>query len=266
MDNLVIYVKSYRNDIDKIKVLLDSTYKHNVDNMPIYVSCPKQDLEIFKSKLGTSNYTLIADEDIIEVNGMEGWKSQQIVKSQFWKLNLCKNYFIIDSDGQFIKDIRKSDLMYNEEIPYTVCHEYKELFEFVDKHPLPFDPYKSFIDERRIVMDLFGRGDGLVYDFGPIPLVWNRVVWETLEKEYLEPNKLTFIDLINHTPSEFTWYGEWFLYRKPIELHPRGPIFKSYHFRHQYEEDKKIGYNIEKMKKLYYGVMLNTNWGAPLQF
>jgi hypothetical protein len=265
MENLVIYSKSYKNDVEKLKVLLESTYKHNIDNIPIYISCPNEDITIFKNILGTLNYTLIPDEDIIKVPFMEGWKSQQIVKSQFWKLNLCKNYFIIDSDGQFIRDIKKSDLMYDDETPYTICHEYKELFEFLDKYPLPFDPYKSFIEERKRIMEVFGR-EGLVYDFGPIPLVWSRAVWETLEIEYLQPNKLTFTDLILHTPSEFTWYGEWFLYRKPIKLYPRGPIFKSYHFRHQYELDKNIGYSIEKMKKLYFGVMLNTNWGAPLKY
>ena len=97
MENLVIYSKSYKNDVEKLKVLLESTYKHNIDNIPIYISCPNEDITIFKNILGTLNYTLIPDEDIIKVPFMEGWKSQQIVKSQFWKLNLCKNYFIIDS-------------------------------------------------------------------------------------------------------------------------------------------------------------------------
>ena len=265
MDNLVIYVKSYRNDIEKVKVLIESTYKHNVDNMPIYVSCPNEDISLFKNKLGTENHILIPDETIVEVKGMEGWKSQQVVKSQFWKLQLCENYFIIDSDGQFIKDIKKSDLMFDDLIPYTMCHEYKELFEFLDKKPLSFDPYQSFIDERKKVMSIFGR-EGIIYDFGPIPLVWNKKVWETLEEEYIKPNNLTFSDLINHTPSEFTWYGEWFLYRNPIPLYPRGPIFKSYHFQHQYEYDKSLGYSIEQMEKLYWGIMLNTNWGAPLKY
>lgn len=268
MENLVIYTKSYRNDVEKIKVLLDSTYKHNVDNIPIYVSCPSEDIEIFKNSLGTQNYILIPDEDIVpneDLRGLEGWKSQQIVKSQFWKLGLCKNYFIIDSDGQFFKDIKFTDLMFDDNIPYTMCHEYKDLFEFMDKKPLSFDPYKSYVEERNRIMNIFGR-EGLIYDFGPIPLVWNTQVWKTLEEEYIQPNNLTFTDLIIHTPSEFTWYGEWFLYRNPIPLYPRGPIFKSYHFQHQYEYDKSLGYTIEMMKKLYWGVMLNTSWGAPLKY
>lgn len=36
--------------------------------------------------------------------------------------------------------------------------------------------------------------------------------------------------------------------------------------KHQYEIDKSIGYTIEKMKKHYFGVVLNTNWGTPLQY
>lgn len=267
MDSLVIYCKSYKNDIDKVKVLLETTLKHNVDKLPIYISCPSSDVNLFKNVLGTSDYFLIEDEQIYQFSKpMEGWKSQQVVKSQFWKLNICKNYFIIDSDGQFIRDITFKDLMIDNETPYTVCHEYKDLFEFMDKKPLNFHPYESFIKDRLPIMELFDRSGGIVYDFGPIPIVWNTKVWETLEEEYLKPNNLRFEDLINTVPSEFTWYGEWLLYRKPIELLPRGPIFKSYHFKHQYEFDKNLGYSIENMKRLYFGVMLNTNWGAPLKY
>ena len=75
MENLVIYTKSYRNDLSKVKVLLESTYKHNVDNIPVYVSCPKEDASLFKNILGTDGYTLVNDEDIVDVSnlGMPGW-------------------------------------------------------------------------------------------------------------------------------------------------------------------------------------------------
>ncbi len=44
---------------------------------------------------------------------MRGWESQQIVKSSFWKLNVCENYLMIDSDSYFIKDFGVEGAMRN---------------------------------------------------------------------------------------------------------------------------------------------------------
>jgi hypothetical protein len=67
-------------------------------------------------------------------------------------------------------------------------------------------------------------------------------------------------------PSEFTWYGEWLLANNIIPIYPREAIFKSYHYRHQYDLDKSMGITVEKLAKYYFGYIINTNWGAPLKF
>ena len=81
-------------------------------------------------------------------------------------------------------------------------------------------------------MDLFGR-KGVVYDFGPDPIIWSTKVWKSLFENYIKVNNLTFADLIKFDPSEFTWYGEWLLHSKEIRLMPREEIFKNYHYKHQ---------------------------------
>lgn len=257
MNKLVIYCKSYNQDVYRAKELLESINKFNRDNIPFYISVPSRDIDLFKDILGEYDYTLIKDEDIDSIN--EGWKGQQIVKSQFWKLGLCENYVCIDSDCIFIKDFYVNDFMFDDDTPYTIMHEYKSLFEFLDKKSsLPFDPYESFSKERKQVMDLFGRKSRVLYDFGPGPTIWSAKVWKSLIDNYAIPNNLTFSDLINAIPSEFTWYGEWVLATQPIRLIPRGPLFKNYHYEHQYKDDRQHNYNIEKIKKLYLGIGMQS--------
>jgi hypothetical protein len=255
MNNLVLYCKSYDNDVYRAKKLLDSIIQYNTDNIPFYISVPTKDINLFKDVLGTSNYILIEDESIDSDNS--GHKGQQIVKSQFWKLGLCENYVCIDSDCFFIKPFSVTDFMFDDNTPYTVCHEYKSFFEFLDKHPIGFDPYESFSRERLHIMGLFGR-KGTVYDFGPGPTIWSMKVWKSLEENYIKPNKLKFGDLIHANSSEFTWYGEWLLVDQTIRLIPKGPLFKNYHYPIQFEYDKFYNYDIEKITKLYLGIGMQS--------
>jgi hypothetical protein len=251
MDKIVLYCKSYHLDVHRAKNLLKSINKHNVDNIPFYISVPEADMDLFKKELGESNYILLKDEDIDTLN--HGWKGQQIVKSQFWKLIPCENYLCVDSDCFFIRDFTVSDFLFDDETPYTVCHEYKSFFEFMAKYPLHFDPHASFVAERKHIMELFGR-EGVIYDFGPGPTIWSSKVWKSLEDNYLIPNNLKFSDLIQANGSEFTWYGEWLLYSQAIRLMPRGPMFKNYHYAHQIDYDKATNYDRNEIAKLYLGI------------
>ena len=263
MHKLVLYCKSYHLDVHRAKNLLDSINKYNIDNIPFYISVPESDIDLFKKELGESNYTLLKDEDINTLN--EGWKGQQIVKSQFWKLGLCENYLCIDSDCVFIKDFKVTDFMFDNETPYTVCHEYKSFFEFMDKFPLSFDPYESFVNERLHIMELFGRS-GAIYDFGPGPTIWSSKVWQSLEEQYIIPNNITFADLIEANGSEFTWYGEALLAFRPFEILPVQPLFKVFHYSGQFVQAKQQGYTEQIYTKNYYGIILQSNFNAPINY
>jgi hypothetical protein len=266
MHKIVLYTKSYSGDLERLKVSIDSIKQHNKDNIPYYVSVPSYELELFKNTIDCEYVNLIADEDIYTVK-QQNWNTQQIVKSSFWKLGLCENYVMLDSDSYFIKDFYVSDFMYNDETPYTVMHEQKDLFEWTSRHhpSLGFDPYLTFNETRLPIMELFGR-TGRIYDFGPGPIIWSCKVWKSLEEEYLIPNGLTFENLIESVPSEFTWYGEYLLVSEKILILPIEPMFKFFHFKQQYIDFKNQGYTENNFKQNYLGIVMQSNWNAPLKY
>lgn len=264
MDKIVLYCKTYRGDLERVKVLSESIKKYNKDNIPFYISVPKQDFELFKAIEGAN---IVFDEDIYEIEG-PGWVTQQIVKSSFWRLNLCENYILIDSDSYFIKDFYVTDFMFDDETPYTVMNEQKDLHVWVATskyNTLHFDPREAFRLDRSKIQKVFSR-EGRIYDFGPTPSIWNCGVWRTLDEEYCKPNNLTFSNLIEYCPSEFTWYGEWLLYRQNFRMWPIEPMFKVFHYGQQYIEYKEYGVTEEQLSQHYLGIVLQSNFGAPLKY
>lgn len=265
MNNLVLYCKSYRGDLERVKVQAESINKHNVDKIPYYISVPSSDVDLFKQQILEA--IIVHDDDIIKTN-LPPWKAQQIVKSSFWKLGICKNYLMLDSDQYFIKEFRESDFIVpGTDICYTVMHEQKELFGWsANKTPiLGFDPSKSFGDDRQKVMDIFGRR-GRYYDFGPSPTLWNCSVWRAFTEKFLIPNNLTFEQCITTIPSEFSFYGEFLLADNTIPIIPVEPLFKVFHYKQQYMEYKSNGYTENDISKTYHGICLQGNWGAPLRY
>lgn len=262
---IALYCKSYHRDVQRVRNLLDSVIKHNVDRIPFYVSVPSADKALFESKLGASGYSLICDTDIIDVpSHVPGWLQQQIVKSSFWKLGVCRNYVCLDSDSEFIRPFRASDFMFND-VPYTVMHEQHELFSWTcDKvNALGFDPSKSFAECRLRIMTAFDRTHGRLYDFGPSPVIWSSAVWKSFEEEYLTPAKMTLSQVLTEVPSEFTFYGEWLLASKAIPLLPIEPMFKVFHYQGQYTEMKARGVTLEQLSSVYMGVVMQSNAYLP---
>ena len=262
MENLVLYCKSYRNDVYRVKALLESIKQFNQDNIPFYISTPKIDKDIFLNVLGDKEWVWVDDNDIYSSN--EGWLGQQIIKSNFWKLGISQNYLCLDSDSYFIKPFYISDFLYKDNIPYTIIHEQKELLEWSIKN-LSFDIKEGFEKNRIKVMDLLGR-KGKLYDFGPSPFIWNKTVWEDLEEHYLKPNNLTFKNLLEYSHSELTWYGESLLAFKSIPLYPIQPLMKVYHYKEQYIEDKNKGLTEKDISQNYLGIIMQSNWGASLKY
>lgn len=268
MKSVVIYCKSYIGDLDRAFVLASSISKYNADNIPFYVSVPNRDVSLFKQKLGNLA-TIINDEEIYQPNQSEGWLNQQIIKSSFWKLKLCENYVMIDSDSYFIKPFNINDFIVEgtDNVPYTVMHEQKDLFYWTanKKKMLGFDPMESFKECRQSIMDIFER-KGRYYDFGPSPTIWSKKVWQSLEETYLIPNNIKFEDAIKTVKSEFAWYGEWLLTDKTISIFPIEPLFKVFHYPEQYIDAKNQNYSEEDLSKVYMGIVMQSNWGSPLKY
>ena len=268
MNKLVLYCKSFNRDVHRCKLLLDSIIKYNRDNIPFYISVPKEDVQLFKSTLGTDGYILISDEELMNESLCQSWKNQQIVKMVFWKAIKTENYVVLDSDSYFIKDFYYKDFLVTDSIPYTVMHEQKDLFQWTARYKdnLGFNPQQSFAECRTPIQELFDR-KGRLYDGGPVPVIWNRKIWESLEDEYLKPNNLTFNNLIETVPSEFSWYLEWMLSHPSIvPLYPIEPIFKVFHYLPEYHQFKQLGYTIEHWSSNYLGVCMQSSSGLPLEY
>ena len=273
MKDIVLYCKSYHRDVLRAARLAESVRRHNPGNLPFYLSCPSTDLVLFNDVIGNDGVILLADEEIVAANvfidtkafsALPGVISQQIVKSEFWRLGICENYLCLDSDSYFIRDCNKGDLLMPSGVPITVMNESLELrlFGAINRH----EKIARNIDaDCKTIMDIFGRS-GRHYDFGPLPVVWSRRVWADLAEQFLAPQDMSFLDAMVLFPSEMRWYGEALLKYRSIELWPVETLFRCYHYEDQYRAARKSGETDEVLRQLYLGVCVQSNWDKGLDF
>lgn len=263
MHKLILFIKSYRRDFKRAKILINSIEKFNKNHIPLYVSVNDEDFDFFKSNL-PSSINLLRDSNIIECKLKDGWRYQQIIKSQVHRLNICENYVCIDSDSEFIKNFYVSDFMYNDNTPYTVMHESKDMLEAMEL--LNMKSKNAFYKEAlRALRNIWG-GTGKEWDYGPSPFIWSTKVWKHLENNYLIPNNFTFesfllfLETRGTVPSsEYTIYGEYLFQNQIIDIIPVQPLFKVYHFPEQYEMERSFK-TIDKLKENYLGLIKQSNW------
>lgn len=273
MNPFALYCKSYRVDVKRAARLAETVRKYNVDKLPFFISVPKTDLPLFKKYLTGLDVELLTDESIIESNPnidpdqlaqLPGNVSQQIIKSEFWRLSLSKAYLCLDSDCIFIRPFRSSEFITSEGTPYTIIDEGRDLlFPALSQEKRQI--LENFQRESEQVQREFGR-QGKVYNFGPNCPVWDRRVWQSLDEEMLRPKRQSFLDLILKSPNEMRWYGEALLRYRAIELLPSQPFFKMYHYAWQLKKDRRNGIDINQLAKLYCGVVFQSAWEREMDW
>ncbi len=273
MEQIPLFCKSYHRDVLRAKRLVESVESFNVDKLPVFISVPNADRQLFLDKIGSGRCEWISDEEIVAANPALSWtrmqeidpgKAQQIVKSEFWRLNACNAYLCLDSDSLFIRSFHRSDFMATDDVPFTTLHQAKELLQLASNLGKS-KTVTNFALENARAKELFGR-HGPDYDFGPTPVMWATKVWKDLASQYLEPRGWSFMDAINYYPAELRWYGEALLAYKSITLHPVEPLFRVYHTDWQYFTQRKLGENIEKLRGNYLGVVMQSNWEYEFDF
>lgn len=273
MKLLSLYCKSYRTDLKRVIRLVESIRKFNQDELDLYISVPAVDYKIFSDHLKNQSLTLLPDEEIIAQNpridpellsSIPGNISQQVVKSEFWRLNTSAAYLCLDSDALFIREFSTNDFMASDGTPYTVINEARDLKmeSIVNGKPHILENFKL---EAASVQKIFDR-NGLAYSYGPMPMVWHRNVWESLEKNYLIPRGLNFIDAISMAPLESRWYGEALLKYQAIPLLPCEPFFKVYHYAWQLDQDQRNGITHHHLAQLYSGVIYQSAWERDMDW
>jgi hypothetical protein len=273
MKDIVLYCKSYQGDVLRAARLAKSIRQFNTEHLPFYLSCPAADLHLFQTTIGNEGVIFLTDEEIIAANtsidqkildALPGGLSQQIVKSEFWRLGLCENYLCLDSDSYFIRNFSQDDFLAPNGTPYTVINESLELRLFGAIHH--HEKIARNIDaDCTAIMGIMGR-TGRHYDFGPLPVVWSRKVWSDLAEKFLAPQNMNFMDAIKLFPSEMRWYGEALLQYRSIELWPVETLFRCYHYEAQYHAAKEADETDEALKFAYLGVCVQSNWDSGLAY
>jgi hypothetical protein len=273
MTALALYCKSYRTDLRRVVRLVQSIERFNEQKIPVYVSVPDADLFLFQSHLDATSVKLLSDENILEasprldltrVASMHGAVAQQVVKSEFWRLGLADTYVCLDSDAVFIRPFSASDFLAPDGFPYTVLDEAHDLLEGAMQHGR-HRIVDAFVREADLVQQKFGRV-GRRYSFGPFPLAWHRNVWESLDRNYLQPRSMSFADAILEAPIESRWYGEALLAYRAIPLHPCQALFKVYHYAWQLDQETRQGVTAEQLAKLYCGVIYQSAWEREMDW
>ena len=273
MKPFVLYCKSYSVDVKRAARLAMTIQQFNVDQIPFYVSVPGADLPLFEEHLAGLNVELITDESIAAANsaidsgkleGIPGNISQQVIKSEFWRLGISESYMCLDSDCMFIRPFRINEFITPEGTPYTIIDEGRDiLFPTLSKGK--HEIIGNFRRESAEVQVAFGR-HGKDYNFGPNCPVWDRRVWQSLDEELLRPNGVSFLDLILRSPNEMRWYGEALLKYRAIDLLPSQPFFKMYHYAWQQQKDRREGIDIKQLANLYCGVVYQSAWEREMDW
>jgi len=273
MTPLALYCKSYQTDLKRAVRLAQSVRQYNSEHLPFYVSVPQVDLPLFQTHLAGLDVQLLSDEEIIQaspripaeqVRQMPGNLSQQVVKSEFWRLGLSSAYVCLDSDASFIRPFGLADFMTPDGTPYTMMDECHDLMEDAIRHQRG-RVVEAYLKEADLVQQLFQRV-GRRYSFGPFPVVWHRAVWESLDTNYLQPRGINFADAITQAPIESRWYGEALLAYKAVPLLPCQALFKVYHYAWQFDLDQRDGLRSHDLAQFYCGDIRQSNWERDMDW
>jgi len=273
MKPFVLYCKSYSTDLKRVIRLAKSIRQFNSENIPFHVSVPQAELPLFREHLGSLGVELLADEAIIkaspridaeQVKRMPGSWSQQVVKSEFWRLGISTTYLCLDSDAFFIRPFGLADFLTPDGTPYTMMDEAHDLLEDALRHKRE-RVVSAFNKEADQVQQLFQRV-GRRYSFGPFPLVWHRAVWESLDTHYLQPKGMSLADAVMQAPIESRWYGEALLAFKAVPLMPCQALFKVYHYAWQLDQDRHAGISTQQLAQFYCGVIYQSAWEREMDW
>ena len=232
-----------------------------------YISVPDNEVNLFKNKLKKFDVLIFNEREILYANPkldikrlyqVPGSIRQQVIKSEFWRLEKAKNYLVLDADCVFIRDFYRSDFIAKNDIPYSIVHEGRDLLQTTNK----FGPKKTkdyFLEDREPVKSSLNR-KGVTYDYGYAPFLWSSKVWRSFDENFLTPKNQNFLDAILHCGSEFTWYGESLIAYQVIPIYPREQLFRHYHYENQYWIDRTLGYTEKNLSNDYLGVVYQSNW------
>jgi hypothetical protein len=264
MHPIILFLKTYRPDFERVQRLLQSIGQFNADNIPVYLSINDEDYSFFKKNL-PGNYEMMKDSDVVQSKMKDKWRHQAIVKPAVYELGICHNYLVVDSDGFFIRPFYKTDFLYDDLTPYTIMHEHKSFMDTLEI--LGKDSSAIFhVEALKAIRQRFGT-HGKTWDYGPNPHLWSTKVWQHFHEQWLKPQGYSFesfyrnMEETSALPHEAAIYGEYLLKTRLIDILPIEGFFIVYHYQEQFELEKQW-YDIERLSKNYLGIIMQSNWSG----
>jgi hypothetical protein len=273
--DFALVCKSYRRDVARVRRLLGTLAPCNPQQLPVIVIAPRDDLALLREALAPHRVEFASDEDVIrcqpqvQAQGLleryrttPGYRSQQVVKAEAWRLIGCDSYLCMDSDTVFLRPVRREDFLSSAGHPYTLLHQSRELLQLA-RNRGHAEVATDFYAESRRVKAFFHRS-GPDYDFGPQPLLWSARVWDDLQQRFLQPRGWTLWDAIDAAPAEIRWYGEALLAYRGIPIEPIEPLFRVYHHEWQWFTQRRLGETPQTLSGEFLGAVYQSNWEFEL--
>lgn len=257
-------LKSFFGDFAYAKRLIKTFHKFNKDNIHMFVVVPKNDLDIFQQISPNKNITFLDETSIgvelVNDNSIRGIRpgyiNQTLIKIGFWETGLSENYFCIDSDAEFIKNFYLKDFMFDENIPYSVLVEDKDLLVDPEYYATCWIGRENKLNEIKRVLDF--KDPRLLTCHGNT--TFNIKVLDSFKKNFMEKNKLSYIDIVKISAYEFSWYNFWLQKSETIPIKFKEPFFKTFHLKKQHLDSINKGITINDISRGYLGIIINSNF------
>jgi hypothetical protein len=259
MDNFGIMLKSYGPDLPYARRFLKSFLTFSTELIPLYVVVPDQDVAEFKQVFGTLGEVLpesLWSDYLVSypIHGnTPGYINQKIIKLAFGEKNYLANYLCAESKAMFIRPFTRADFMADRTTPFTFLTEDHEL----QVDPIYFNRYGRVRSQ-----SLGSLREQLGLPPTPIATCQNMAVISSKAVDslvkYMTERTLSYANLMEISPYEFSWYNFWLERELPIQRVVREPIFEMIHMPHQHLGYALKGINLEDLTRGYVGVVLNS--------
>jgi len=259
MHEFGVMLKSYLPDIEYTQRFIESFKKYAMESTPLYVVVPDQDVPAFAAVVGDTGEVLpesLWSDYLVDyrIHGnAAGYINQEIIKLAFAEKDLLRNYLCADSEAVFIRPFGFSDFMATESIPYTFVTEDHEL----QVDPIYFNRYGKSRTQSLLALRKYLELDPVPYatchGFG----VFSSLVLSSL-REFMADQGLTYADLLEISPYEFSWYNFWLEKSQAIPRIAREPIFETIHMQHHHLSYALKGVGLQDLARGYVGVVVNS--------
>lgn len=267
MDRVVLFLKTFSRDLERLKILIESIRCHNRDALKTYVIIPAAERRLFEDTVGKADLNYLSEEDFASASkNPHGWLKQQLIKYDFHKMGLAAHYVVLDSDDTIIRDFHVSDFIASDNRPYFVMSEAKERSRMA-LTSLRADPafttmFWQVRAHKEKIQKSIGRAGKIQY-FQPAPIFITALLQE-FDRQVLAKSKITFDKLLAASPFEADWIGEWIAKFKLQSVHPCEPFFLELQREELIALEKRLGVTLADLGQWYLGIRLCAGWNSKM--